>query len=721
MTVERTRHWRGRRARRRAARGSHAEAWEGELTRALALRPRAPAGAPRVVFIPGLLGSFLIDTSLTPQQAKDLCAKNMGAARRAVRGGALDPCDKGPERLWDGVGCLHWLFNPPEWEARMRRGNGYDAPGAVRPGGLFEAEVRLRRRTFSFKPYAGFVAALRSAGADVLVFPYDWRLGCHYNAAVLQRAILARWFGGRYLERGRPLSEAERIIFIGHSFGGLVARYFLESPHLGRDLARHLVTIGTAHLGAPQTWLHFVGRTLPFPENPFYKWASDALSVQLAAMGAQAGTVGAQFLPARTQTAVLQHMASAVELLPVYDFVVDRGRPEPFAQTYAGAVHKGTGKPATTVIETFRKNLVAAARLDAWLRQHGLHYHFLGAANFPTASGFDRTRDQIVMSRNGDGTVPLPSAHLMSKSTARLSTVLLTQDPRGHQSLCMRGDVQAYCIKLLRPAAPVRRAAPPVRPSAAGRPAATQESPHIVAARAILARDNWDQARGEVMCLAHLWSNDGKTLLDPTVQGGQLKNPPRHLSGATVHTITAGGRTFRFVWILPNVSVSRPGGVAFLPDPGASKLTLVTLNVERLDRDFRRSCGNEHHAENQLVGFIRAQPLSWQLRLGLLQLYNRSRKGPNLGYSACSACCQDLASLLKWLNGMSGRNRKVRPSISWERLYDKRAACGHPTTLTAIRMMIAAGWDPPQGPWPVTRPAPSPVRRRRPTAPARTP
>jgi hypothetical protein len=98
----------------------------------------------------------------------------------------------------------------------------------------------------------------------------------------------------------------------------------------------------------------------------------------------------------------------------------------------------------------------------------------------------------------------------------------------------------------------------------------------------------------------------------------------------------------------------------------------------------------------QLVGFVDAQPAVWRTRLARLSIHNYSRRGLTWGYSACNACLHDLAEFLTRLNALP-RPQRVRASISWERLYDKNARCGHPTDAANIRRLVAAGWDEPQG------------------------
>ena len=259
--------------------------------------------------------------------------------------------------------------------------------------------------------------------------------------------------------------------------------------------------------------------------------------------------------------------------------------------------------------------------------------------------------------------------------------------------------------------APVAGAAPTPQPELGEYELSGNEFPEIVAARGVLNRAGAPRWRGEVLCLAHLRSADGTPLLDPTIEpsptGERLKNPLNHVSSRDVQSIALpDGRTLRYVWISPNVSVSYAGGLLFLPEPGSPALSLVTLNVSSLSSDFNHSCDNGHHAEMQLIGFIDRQSPRWRAQLGTLALHNRSRRGLNWGYSACNACLAELAGFLRRLNGLA-RPAPVRASLSWERLYTGRASCRHPTDAQNIRNLVANGWTEPMGPrpagtqWPV--------------------
>jgi hypothetical protein len=629
---------------------------------------------PRVVFLPGALGSVLIATDLTPEQARRECDRNLGVAGNALlRGSALYPCDKRPEALWGTVGSLHWMFAPDAWGRRMTVGNGWDRPGAVRPGSPVDVEVRFRRRTIAFRPYASFVRGLAGAGADVLVFPYDWRLSGRHNAHLLLRRVLDRWFGGRLPERRVP--DDERITVIGHSMGGLIARHLLESPLHGHRLARRLITIGTPHRGAPQAWLHLTGRTLPLPDNPLYR--------QVRAAGIPPAGVSAQGVPARIQTAVLRSMASAFQLLPVYDFVTSHGRREPHRVTYRDEKHSGTGRGADEAIRDLRSGLVDPCHLVDWLRDRGLEYHLLAATGFPTALGYDRDRDRIVTGPDGDATVPLTSARLLPRDAGDLHTVLLTGGTLSHARLCERPDVLARCVALL------RRSRKPV--SATG----VSLDGLVTAARLILDGRRAPAHQGRVLSVTHLVSADGRPMVDPAsepvpgTRRRRLTNPPRHLSSPEIFEVDVPGvGRLQYVLILSNAqSASSVGGMLFL---GPAHTHLVTYNVGRLDRDHRRACDNPHHAEMQLDRWITEQPPSWRARLRLLYVANRSRDTDIRGYSPCRVCCLHLGPLMTTIR--RDARRPVDAAISWCDRYRGYRACRHATTDASLQVLTDAGW-----------------------------
>jgi len=76
-------------------------------------------------------------------------------------------------------------------------------------------------------------------------FPYDWRRDNRVAARQLSERVPA-WLD---LHRRRTNNPEAKVWFLGHSMGGLVARYYLEKLG-GRTLARGLVTFGTPYRGS---------------------------------------------------------------------------------------------------------------------------------------------------------------------------------------------------------------------------------------------------------------------------------------------------------------------------------------------------------------------------------------------------------------------------------------------------------------------------------------
>lgn len=85
----------------------------------------------------------------------------------------------------------------------------------------------------------------RDPHADVVVFPYDFRLGVAHAAKLLAADVHDR------LKDYSDAEKAGRVVVVAHSMGGLVARYWL-GPLQGWPVCRSLITLGTPHRGAPK-------------------------------------------------------------------------------------------------------------------------------------------------------------------------------------------------------------------------------------------------------------------------------------------------------------------------------------------------------------------------------------------------------------------------------------------------------------------------------------
>jgi hypothetical protein len=96
--------------------------------------------------------------------------------------------------------------------------------------------------------------------ANLVLFAYDWRLSNRYNGRRLRQEIepvLRRW-------REHAGRNDARLVFVCHSMGGLLARWYAEREG-GAEHIRQLITIGTPHRGsamAAERLVNGVGRRL---------------------------------------------------------------------------------------------------------------------------------------------------------------------------------------------------------------------------------------------------------------------------------------------------------------------------------------------------------------------------------------------------------------------------------------------------------------------------
>ncbi|WP_327162623.1 lipase/acyltransferase domain-containing protein [Mycolicibacterium wolinskyi] len=100
--------------------------------------------------------------------------------------------------------------------------------------------ARLARITAPARP------ADSSAPPNLISFPYDWRLSNRYNAIRLKTVVesaLQRW------RESSPNNVDAKVIFVCHSMGGLIARWFIAREG-GAEITRKLITLGTPYRGS---------------------------------------------------------------------------------------------------------------------------------------------------------------------------------------------------------------------------------------------------------------------------------------------------------------------------------------------------------------------------------------------------------------------------------------------------------------------------------------
>lgn len=179
-----------------------------------------------IVLIPGLMGSVLV------KDEQEIWA----ASGRTVLNNLFHLKGSVAElRLPDGLGA-----GDPK--------DGVSAPRvlpqlAILPT-FWKADGYGRWAAFIRERFTVTTATPTQAG-NFLEFPYDWRLSSEYNAAKLEEVVVPA------LERWRKLSQNKdaKLVLIGHSMGGLLARHFCEVRG-GRELTRKLITVGTPYGGS---------------------------------------------------------------------------------------------------------------------------------------------------------------------------------------------------------------------------------------------------------------------------------------------------------------------------------------------------------------------------------------------------------------------------------------------------------------------------------------
>jgi hypothetical protein len=176
-----------------------------------------------VVVLPGITGSVL------QRDGEDVWAVSGRAAWNALtsRGRSLRDLELRPG-VDDGI------------TASSVMPSAHVVPGLVRIDG-YSHLIRMVEETFDV------VRDGHGRALNLVAFPYDWRRDNREAArrlASMLAELLPAW---RAHERG---SMDAKVIVIGHSMGGLVARYWIECLDGWRD-CRALITFGTPHRGSP--------------------------------------------------------------------------------------------------------------------------------------------------------------------------------------------------------------------------------------------------------------------------------------------------------------------------------------------------------------------------------------------------------------------------------------------------------------------------------------
>jgi pimeloyl-ACP methyl ester carboxylesterase len=204
----------------------------------------------------------------------------------------------------------------------------------------------------------------------IVEFPYDWRQSNEFTARRLAVFI------SPLIERRRRQHPQAKLILVGHSMGGLVARYFAECLD-EQGVVRRIVTIGTPYSGAL--------KALAVSANGYVRLG-----------------------PARIDLAELvRSLPSVAELLPIYECLDSAA--DARQTIFDGAPVLGLTKQAVERARRFHSEIDGAVAAGG--RRH--RYHALVSHRQPTdvgaslsAMGELQVRRSADPDFAGDGTVP---------------------------------------------------------------------------------------------------------------------------------------------------------------------------------------------------------------------------------------------------------------------------------------------------------------------------
>ena len=680
----------------------------------------------RVVLIPGLMGSALMDSSRSLTEHQRLCAEHwdsMPRLRDYLKNKENTLCGEDSDLIWGRFQFFHWVADLKGWVDEMVRGDGYRDPKMVRPGGLTEVEIkRGERPPYIYKPYASLVRELKNQKADVLLFSFDWRLTVNANVAKLQDEILKRWWSGR--APTKPVPEKERLLLIGHSLGGLVARLFIEHPgFLGAKLARHAILVATPNKGSPNAFAYVTKTKRFFQDVPLWQVIEFFQSLRrdpkakesVEALTFDPLLYSPEMLSEHEDHRLVECFASIIQLFPTFDFVHPLGdakgkTKQKYAETYGTRRHSHTKKLELEILNELDGPLLDGWSLDAWLTRHDIIYDLVGAIKLNTNVEMEKIPNKsgykLIPKKAGDGTVPSFSSlgwaerdkglisimkpkKITNRSTDKYddkndkdSQKEKKKDYRVHAELCRHSEVIKLCTDRFKKAK--RNKPPDSRRLGRG----SYEQYEAVAKEIFLKKKppfaELDRNRTKVICYALVNGvDDKKMLIDIATkeENGQVRlaNPPKGVAiPANVFEGSKGRIKYRFVE-LAHVSHT-PSGILFLPEKGEGFLHLFCIIAKSWDE-----CNNLGHAEMQFHHWLEAQRYEreWQGKIVSIFLWNESLTG-DFRYSPCARCCDELAA--QWLP----KSCKFR-RIHWRTRFVTRR-CQNSTTKESLQKMKDAGW-----------------------------
>jgi pimeloyl-ACP methyl ester carboxylesterase len=321
-----------------------------------------------VILIPGIMGSIL------QKDERDLWATSWQAACGLLAAGGrswthdllLQNDDPKIEDLGDNVKATGLIPG-----ARLIPGL-VKIDGYAEIGNMIAKTFRVKRGTIHDNEPANFIE-----------FPYDWRRDNRVAARQLQAQA------NRRLQQWRRFSGIHdaKLILIGHSMGGLIARYYLEVLDGWQD-CKALITLGTPYRGSVNA--------LDFLANGYKKAFVDL-------------------------TESLRSFTSIYQLLPIYKMLRVGGATIRIAE--ADGIPNVVRSRAEAALEFHRaiESAVIEHSKNAGYREHGYKIIPVVGTYQPTLQSAELNDERLTVANelpdgiddllaDGDGTVPRLSA-----------------------------------------------------------------------------------------------------------------------------------------------------------------------------------------------------------------------------------------------------------------------------------------------------------------------
>ena len=322
-----------------------------------------------VILLPGITGSVLANKA-----GKEVWAPSGGAVWRAITsfGNSIEDLALASDDADDGVTAPRLV------------------PDVTLIPGLIKIDGYSRTERYLIDQLG------LEAGRNYFAFPYDWRRDNRVIAKRLEASAMD-WLKAWRASSG---NADAKLVLIGHSMGGLVARYFIECLG-GWQVTRTLMTLGTPHRGS----LNAVG----FLENGMKKGI---------------GPFGLDLSP------LLRSLTSVYQLLPIYPCVASGGAAmQRVAEAAQAGLLNHVNAPRATAARAFHQEIQdAQARnaKDAAYSEHGPVLVPIVGIEQPTAQSVHIEGGKLSLlnsfegvDQGGDGTVPRASGTPIEMNDAK--------------------------------------------------------------------------------------------------------------------------------------------------------------------------------------------------------------------------------------------------------------------------------------------------------------